>query len=110
MGKLSQNELLILKSLQSGHKRYGLEIRKAIEETFNQRMSFSSLYPKLEVLEAKGFIEANEEDSESEKRLKTRRKYFRITGEGSKVLKHWENAFATVSTYQMPDSPIPQGV
>jgi len=86
MSKLSQNELLILKSLQSGHIRNGLEIRKAIETTFNQRLSFSSLYPKLEALEAKGLVAVKEENSELEKRLKTRRKYFKITGAGSKVL------------------------
>ena len=110
MVKLSQNELLILKSLQSGRERYGLEIRKAIEESFNQRMNFSSLYPKLELLEAKGFVTSKEDDIERPERANTRRKYFKITGEGGKALNDWENAFNNVSNYQIPGLSTPQGV
>lgn len=99
MVKLSHNEIIILKSLQSGYKRYGLEIRKAIEDSFKQKMSFSSLYPKLEVLEAKGFIKVEEDNDEPEIRERTRRKYFKITGEGKEALNQWELAYNNVSNY-----------
>ena len=108
--KLSEAEILILKSLQSGRRRYGLEIRSAIEKSFDRRFNFSSLYPKLDLLEAKGFIESEEDEDVLKTRANSRRKYFKITAEGSNALNKWETSFAAVSTYQLPEQPAFQGV
>lgn len=106
---LSQPEILILKSLQSGRRRYGLEIRSAIEDSFNRRFNFSSLYPKLDLLEAKGFIESEEGEDVLKTRANSRRKYFRITAEGAKALDKWETSFDAVRAYQLPEQPAFQG-
>lgn len=106
---LSHPELLILKSLQSGRRRYGLEIRSAIEDSFDRRFNFSSLYPKLDLLEAKGYVESEEGEDILKKRANSRRKYFRITAEGSKALEDWEVSFAAVGTYQLSQQPAFQG-
>lgn len=107
--KLSEPEILILKSLQSGRRRYGLEIRSAIEDSFNRRFNFSSLYPKLDLLEAKGFVESEEDVDVLGTRKNSRRKYFKITAEGSNALNKWEASFAAVCTYQLPEQPAFQG-
>ncbi len=107
---LSQPEILILKSLQSGRRRYGLEIRSAIEDSFNRRFNFSSLYPKLDLLEAKGFVESEEDEDVLKTRANSRRKYFKITAEGSKALNKWEASFAAVCVYQLPEQLAFQGV
>ncbi|MBG1265521.1 PadR family transcriptional regulator [Nostoc sp. WHI] len=96
---LSQAEILILKSLQSGRKLYGLEIRKAIEKTFGRAFNFSTLYPKLELLQAKGFIAGEESNDTLQKGTNARRKYFKITGTGSQVLSDWESAYTAVGNY-----------
>jgi len=106
---LSQPELLILKSLQSGQKRYGLEIRSAIEDSFNRRFNFSSLYPKLDLLEAKGFVKSEEGEDVLKTRANSRRKYFKITAEGSNALRNWEVSFTAVTSYQLPEQPAFQG-
>ena len=106
---LSQPELMILKSLQSGHKRYGLEIRSAVEDSFNRRFNFSSLYPKLDLLEAKGYVKSEEGEDVLKKRANSRRKYFTITAEGRKALADWEASFIAVSEYQMPQQPAFKG-
>ena len=103
--KLSEPEILILKSLQSGRRRYGLEIRSAVENSFNRRFNFSSLYPKLDLLEAKGFVESEEDADVLGTRKNSRRKYFKITAEGSNVLNKWEASFVAVCTYQLPEQP-----
>jgi PadR family transcriptional regulator, regulatory protein PadR len=98
---LSQTEVLILKALQSGRKLYGLEIRKAIEESFGRKLNFSALYPKLELLDAKGFVKAEEGNDAPQKGTNARRKYFKITGSGSQVLSDWESAYAAVGNYEL---------
>ena len=102
---LSQPELLILKSLQSGKRRYGLEIRSAIEDSFNRRFNFSSLYPKLDLLEAKGYVKSEEDEDILKTRANSRRKYFKITAEGSKVLRDWEASFTAVCEYGLSEQP-----
>ena len=92
---LSQAELWILKSLQAGRQRYGLEIRNLIKRSFGRTISFSSLYPKLESLEQEGFIEA-QEGEESLEGVGTKRRYFKITDAGRDALEQWEAAYASM--------------
>ena len=106
---LSHSELLILKSLQTGQRRYGLEIRSAIEDSFNRRFNFSSLYPKLDLLEAKGYVESEEGEDILKKRANSRRKYFTITAKGAEALEEWEKSFNAVSKYQLSQQPAFQG-
>lgn len=96
---LSQTEVLILKSLQSGRKLYGLEIRKVIEQTFGRRLNFSALYPKLELLQAKGYVTDEDGHDTPLKGTNARRKYFKITGAGNQVLSDWESAYTAVGNY-----------
>lgn len=100
---LSYSEVLILKSLQSGKIRYGLEIRSAIQDSFERRFNFSSLYPKLDLLEAKGFIESEESENVLKNRTNYRRRYFRITLKGSQILTKWEASFDAVGIYTLSD-------
>lgn len=91
-------ELIILKSLQLVDSRFGLEIRSAIDTEFAQKLSFSSLYPKLELLEAKGLIEL-EQVSETEVKASPNRKYYKLTPSGHQLLKQWEYAFNNLPDY-----------
>lgn len=95
---LSQVELWILKSLSAGRHRYGLEIRDAIEELFGRKISFSSLYPKLELLDAKGLIEIKEGNTSIEDAGRKRR-YFAITNTGKSILEKWEDAYSDLAIF-----------
>ena len=70
------------------HDLYGLQIAKAIEEVSNgaKKMKVGFLYPKLHSLEKKGYIESYWGDKRLEERKGARRKYYKITGLGKKVL------------------------
>ena len=83
---LSPLEEDILTAL-SGRELYGLQIIDAIAEASNGRrkIGFGSLYPTLHKLNKKGFVKARWGD-ELEQTGGARRKYYQITGLGSKVL------------------------
>ena len=71
-----------------GHQLYGLQISRAIEESSGGRrkIGVGSLYPTLRRIEKKGFVTSYwEGDTESE-RGGVRRRFYRITGTGAKVL------------------------
>ena len=65
LSNLSNPELFILKSLQSGEALYGIQIRNHIEACFKRRLNFSTLYPKLDLLLAQGLIEVEEREDNS---------------------------------------------
>ena len=81
--KKGSAELLIL-SLVEGRARHGYEIGKLIESRSRAALSFqtASLYPLLYRLEARGWIEGRW----VEKAGQRRRRYYRLTAEGRKVL------------------------
>jgi transcriptional regulator len=81
--KKGSAELLIL-SLVEGRARHGYEIAKLIENRSQGTLSFqvASLYPLLYRLEARGWIQGRW----VEKAGQRRRRYYRLTGEGHKVL------------------------
>ncbi|HEV3197693.1 MAG TPA: PadR family transcriptional regulator [Bryobacteraceae bacterium] len=81
--KKGSAELLVL-SLVEGRARHGYEISKLIETRSEGRLSFNvaSLYPLLYRLEARGWIEGRW----VEKAGQRRRRYYRLTGPGRKVL------------------------
>src|SRR5262244_48775 len=81
--KKGSAELLIL-SLLEGRPRHGYEISKLIESRSEGALSFNvaSLYPLLYRLEKRGWIEGRW----VEKAGQRRRRYYRLTSEGKKVL------------------------
>ena len=82
--KKGSTDLLIL-SLLEVRPRHGYEIGKIIEERSDGALTFhvASLYPLLYRLEKRGWIAGRW----VEKAGQRRRRYYRITPEGNKVLK-----------------------
>jgi len=82
--KKGSAELLIL-SLVEPRPRHGYEISKLIESRSNGALSFNvaSLYPLLYRLEKRGWIQGKW----VEKAGQRRRRYYKLTAEGKKVLK-----------------------
>jgi PadR family transcriptional regulator, regulatory protein PadR len=82
--KKGSAELLIL-SLLEYRARHGYEISKLIEERSEGVLTFNvaSFYPLLYRLEKRGFLEGRW----VEKAGQRRRRYYRLTAEGRKVLK-----------------------
>jgi len=81
--KKGSAELLIL-SLLEARARHGYEVRKLIETRSNGTLKFNaaSLYPLLYRLENRGWIEGRW----VEKAGQRRRRYYKLTREGRKVL------------------------
>jgi PadR family transcriptional regulator, regulatory protein PadR len=81
--KKGSAELLIL-SLVEDRPRHGYEISKLIESRSNGALHFhvASLYPMLYRLESRGWIQGRW----VEKTGQRRRRYYRLTAEGRKVL------------------------
>lgn len=81
--KKGSAELMVL-SLVEDRARHGYEISKLIESLSEGAMTFNvaSLYPMLYRLEARGWISGRW----IEKRGQRRRRYYRITAAGRKVL------------------------
>lgn len=90
--KRGSAELLILALLEN-RQRHGYEIGRLIEERSDGTISFhiASLYPTLYRLEDKGFIEGHW----VEKAGQRRRRYYRLTPEGRKVLASQRNIWET---------------
>jgi len=81
--KKGSAELLIL-SLVDTRARHGYEIAKLIEARSQGTLSFqvASLYPLLYRLEARGWIQGRWVEKPGQRR----RRYYRLTSEGRKVL------------------------
>ena len=96
--KKGSAELLIL-SLVEARPRHGYEISKLIEACSAGALSFhvASLYPLLYRLEKRGWIKGQW----VEKAGQRRRRYYKLTPEGKKVLKAqrsaWESFVAAIS-------------
>jgi len=88
--KKGSAELLIL-SLVEDQPRHGYDIGQLIEQRSNGALKFSvgSLYPLLYRLEKRGWIQGRWVEKPSQRR----RRYYRITAEGKKVLKAQKNSW-----------------
>jgi PadR family transcriptional regulator PadR len=88
--KKGSAELLIL-SLVEDQPRHGYDIGQMIEQRSNGSLKFSvgSLYPLLYRLEKRRWIQGRW----VEKSTQRRRRYYRITPEGKKVLKAQRNTW-----------------
>ena len=90
--KKGSAELLIL-SLVEKRARHGYEIGKLIEARSGGALSFqiASLYPLLYRLEDRGWIEGRW----VEKANQRRRRYYRATAEGRKILREQRSTWST---------------
>src|SRR5690242_13420820 len=88
--KKGSAELLVL-SLVEGRARHGYEICKLIESRSGGTLKFNvaSLYPLLYRLEGRGWIQGRW----IEKPGQRRRRYYRLTAEGKKILKAQRNSW-----------------
>ena len=88
--KKGSAELLIL-SLVEDQPRHGYDIGMLIERRSNGTLKFNvaSLYPLLYRLEKRGWIQGRW----VEKAGQRRRRYYRLTAEGKKVLKSQRNSW-----------------
>jgi PadR family transcriptional regulator PadR len=96
--KKGSAELLVLSFLET-RPRHGYEIGKLIEQQSKQRIQFriGSLYPILTRLERRGLIVGRWVEKPGEHR----RRYYRLTSQGSKFLTSergiWKEFVATVN-------------
>ena len=102
--KKGSAELLIL-SLVEARPRHGYEISKLIEARSNGAVKFNvaSLYPLLYRLEQRGWIQGRW----VEKTGQRRRRYYRLTSEGKKMLASqrstWESFVAAINRITEPE-------
>ncbi len=89
--KKGSTELLVLAQLE-GHPRHGYEIGTEIERRSQGMVAFqvASLYPVLYRLEARGLITGQW----IEKPGQRRRRYYRLTAAGRKVLKEHRRSWS----------------
>jgi|SRR6059036_2586965 len=102
--KKGSGELMIL-SLIETRPRHGYEISKLIEARSDGALSFhvASLYPLLYRLEKRGWIEGRW----VEKAGQRRRRYYKLTSDGRKVLaaqrSNWESFVAAIHRVTRPE-------
>ena len=102
--KKGSAELLIL-ALVEARPRHGYEISKLIEDRSDGRVRFkvASLYPLLYRLEERGWIAGKWIEKAGERR----RRFYRLTPEGRKVLaaqrNHWREFVDAVQQITRPD-------
>ena len=84
LGEFEQVVLFTLLRLED--QAYGASIRREIELRTARRISISPVYTTLERLEVKGYVESRLGDPTPE-RGGRRKKFFRLTVEGARVLK-----------------------
>jgi DNA-binding PadR family transcriptional regulator len=80
----NNREAVILSVLING-ERYGREIRDEYEKCSGDPMPLGSLYTTLDRMEQKGYVASRLSDR-SYRRGGNRRRYFRITADGSSAL------------------------
>jgi len=99
-------DLLILRTLLFG-KQHGQGIARAIQATSEDELlvDHGSLYPALQRLEAKGWVQAEWGTSESNRKAR----YYRLTPSGKKQLtsetKQWERLAAAVGRILASENP-----
>ena len=103
--KKGSAELLVL-SMVEARPRHGYEIRKLIETRSQGALTFNvaSLYPLLYRLEKRGWVKG----TWVEKAGQRRRRFYRLTAEGRKVLKAqrsgWRNFVAAINRVTAVDN------
>lgn len=93
MTSLTLNDLKILSSVISNDK-YGLEIIADVKQA-GTHLSLGSLYNALSRLEKEGLVESYWGEATAE-RGGNRRRYYKITAEGSKTVNEHQTTFNTL--------------
>ncbi|MBW4490348.1 MAG: PadR family transcriptional regulator [Trichocoleus desertorum ATA4-8-CV12] len=85
-----------------GKELYGLQVMNAMNEARQGRrqIGFGSLYPTLHRLDKKGLVKARWGDEADEEAGGARRKYYKLTGLGEKVLKETQEYRAYLAGWQ----------
>lgn len=102
--KKGSAELLILALLEA-RERHGYQISKLIESRSDGRLKFNvaSLYPLLYRLEKRGWIKGRWVEKAGERR----RRYYKLTVEGKRVLKTqrstWESFVTAINSITRPE-------
>lgn len=91
-----------LLSLLVGRELYGLQMVDAFEQVSNgsRRITIGTLYPTLNRLEEKGLVGSRMEERPSDDKGGARRKYFKITRMGMRVLAQAEQFRQSLSDWQ----------
>ena len=99
--EISALEELIMTSLLN-QELYGLQIVQAIGEASGgtRRLAIGSLYPTLHRMEKKGFIESHWGDDRPEERGGARRRYYKLTGQGTIALEQAQQLRANLVAWQ----------
>lgn len=99
---LSDLEEMILSTLAGGKELYGLQISETIEAGSESKiqLSFGSLYPALRRLETKKFVTSKWEDEQSKERGGARRRYYKITAQGSLALNEKRQLMKGIAMYE----------
>ena len=85
---LAEFELYVMLALSRlGDDAYGVTLRREIEERAGRPVSIGAVYATLARLEDKGFVRHRISDPLPVQGGRSR-KYFRLTGEGERVLSH----------------------
>lgn len=92
VGNLSLNEARIMSALIFGEK-YGLEIIDSVEKDTGKPISLGGLYTTLHRLEKKGYLKSRWGEATAE-RGGNRRRYYKLTGTGEKVLREVRESLA----------------
>ncbi len=98
---LSMWERRLLTLLGGGKKLYGLQMVDAMESIYKKRIGFSLVYPNLQKLEQRGFV-ISEEGEASSAVSGAKRKYYKITGLGTKALEEDEKNYEKMREWGMP--------
>jgi len=96
--KLTINEVKVLSALKF-KERYGLEIIKTVKEDASTTIFLGTLYNLLSRMKKKGYVESRWGD-DSEERGGARRRYYRLTGLGEKVLSSQQEALLNLWRFE----------
>ena len=103
IGELEEVVLLIAVMLQE--EAYGVAITQEIERQLNRKISVSAVHATLHRLVEKGFLDSFMGGATTE-RGGRRKRYFKITKSGSKVLQDIQNSRALLWN-QLPPNALP---
>lgn len=103
IGELEEIVLLITVMLQEG--AYGVAITQALDEQLNRKISVSAVHATLHRLAEKGFVDSFMGGATTE-RGGRRKRYFKITQAGSKVLRDIQDSRAMLWN-QLPPNALP---
>jgi len=96
---LGINETRILSALLFGEK-YGLEIIATLKKETGKGISLGGLYTTMHRLEKKGFVKSRWGESTAE-RGGNRRKYYRLTGTGERVLRDVKQSLSPLWNWEV---------